>query len=137
MKLLYRSGYYAMLDPLSSREDPDRVVALAMQPDVPVSTQLIMKARVAPPQEPGQATAIDMLIDAHDLAFTEGNEKQKTPTLQFVAIAWDESGKQSDSFSVGFHPTLTPPQMEALLHTGVQCVASCRSSRVRTRFDSE
>jgi VWFA-related protein len=120
LKLLYRSGYYGLLDPLSSK-DPDRMVALAMRPEVPASTQLIMKARVVPPQEPGQPTVVDMLVDAHDLAFTEGNEKQKTPTLQFVAIAWDESGKQSDSFSVGFHPTLTPPQMEALLHTGVQC----------------
>ena len=120
LKLLYRSGYYALLDPLSSKQDPDRVVAVAMQPDVPISTQLIMKARVVPPQEAGQPAAIDMLIDAHALSFNEGPDKQKTPTLQFVAIVWDENGKQADSFSVGFNPTLTPPQMEGLLQTGVQ-----------------
>lgn len=119
-KLLYRSGYYALLDPLSAKQDPDRMISLAMQPNVPVSTQLIMKARVAPPQEPGQPTAIDMLIDAHDLTFTEDTEKQKTPVVQFVAVAYDGSGKQSDSFSMGFHPTLAAAQMEALLRTGVQ-----------------
>jgi hypothetical protein len=90
-----------------------------MQPNVPVSTQLIMKARVAPPQEPGQATAIEMFIDAHDLTFTEGTEKQKTPLVQFVAVAYDGSGKQSNSFSLGFHPALAPAQMEALLRSGV------------------
>ena len=120
LKLLYRSGYYAMLDPLSSKENPDHLVALAMQPDVPVSTQLIMKARVVPPQQPGQATAIDMLIDAHDLAFTQGPEKQKTPVVQFVAVAYDGSGKQAGSYSAGFHPALAPAQMETLLRTGVQ-----------------
>ncbi len=120
LKLLNRSGYYAMLDPLSSQQDPDRMIALAMQPNAPVSTQLIMKARVAPPQEAGQATAIDMLIDVHDLAFTEGPEKQRTPLVQFVAVAYDGSGKQSASFSLGFHPTLAPVQMEALLRSGVQ-----------------
>ena len=120
LKLLYRSGYYAQLDPLSSKQEPDRMISLAMQPDVPISTQLIMKARVVPPQEPGQPTAIDMLIDVHDLAFTEGTAKQKTPVVQFVAVAYDGSGKQSNSFSMGFHPTLAPAQMEALLRTGAQ-----------------
>jgi VWFA-related protein len=119
LKLLYRSGYYALLDPLNSKQDPDRMISLAMQPNVPVSTQLIMKARVVPPQEAGQATAIEMFIDAHDLTFTEGTEKQKTPLVQFVAVAYDGSGKQSNSFSLGFHPTLAPVQMEALLRSGV------------------
>jgi VWFA-related protein len=119
LKLLHRTGYYALLDPLSSKEYPDRMISLAMQPNVPVSTQLIMKARVTPPQGPGQATAIEMFIDAHDLTFTEGTEKQKTPLVQFVAVAYDGSGKQSNSFSMGFHPALAPAQMEALLRSGV------------------
>ncbi len=120
VKLLYRSGYYAILDPLSTKEDPNRIVAIAMQPNVPLSTQLIMKARVVPPEESDKATAIDMLIDVHDLAFTEGTEKQKTPEVQFVAIAWDEKGKQVASFSEGFHPPLAPEQMRALLRSGLQ-----------------
>lgn len=119
LKLLYRSVYYALLDPLSSKQEPDRMISLAMQPNAPVSTQLIMKARVVPPQEPGQATVIEMFIDAHDLTFTEGTEKQKTPLVQFVAVAYDGSGKQSNSFSLGFHPALAPAQMEALLRSGV------------------
>jgi hypothetical protein len=91
-----------------------------MQPTVPVSTQLIMKARVVPPEEPGKSTAIDMLIDAHDLAYNEGQDKQKTPEVQFVAIAWDSHGKQVTSFSEGFKTPQSPSQMQSLLRTGLQ-----------------
>lgn len=120
LKLLYRSGYFGILDPLSTKEDPSRIVAIAMQPTVPTSTQLIMKVRVVPPEEAGKATGIDMLIDAHDLAFNEGQDKQKTPEVQFVAIAWDGSGKQVASFSEGYKSPLSPPQLQALLRTGLQ-----------------
>ncbi len=119
VKVLYRSGYYAVPDPLSLKEDPDRMIGLAMQPDAPVSTQLILKARVVPPQDPGQPTAIDMSIDAHDLVFTEDAAKLKTPVAQFVAVAYDGNGKQSDSFSLGFHPALSQAQMEELLQSGL------------------
>ena len=120
LKLLYRSGYYGILDPLSTKEDPSHVVATAMQPTVPVSTQLIMKVRVVPPQEAGKPTAIDMLIDAHDVAFNEGQDNQKTPEVQFVAIAWDSHGKQVASFSEGYKAGQSPAQMQSLLRTGLQ-----------------
>ncbi len=119
VKVLYRSGYYAVPDPLSLKADPDRMIGLAMQPDAPISTQLILKAHVAPPQDPGQPTAIDISIDAHDLVFTEDAAKLKTPVAQFVAVAYDSNGKQSDSFSLGFHPALSQAQMEALLASGL------------------
>jgi VWFA-related protein len=120
VKLLYRSGYYALVDPLTSREDPARIVALAMMPNAPASTQLIMKAQVVPPEEAGKPVAIDMLIDVHDLAFHEGQDKQKTPEVQFVAIAYDPNGKQVASFSEGYKKPLSPPQLQALLKTGLQ-----------------
>ncbi len=119
VKLLYRSGYNALPDPLGSRDDPNRLVALAMQSAVPTSTQIIMKAQVIP-GEAGKPTGIDMLIDAHDLAFNESQDKQKTPEVQFVAIAYDGSGKQVASFSEGYHPPLSPTQLDGLLRTGLQ-----------------
>jgi VWFA-related protein len=120
LKLLCRSGYYSILDPLGSKGDPSRIVAIAMQPTVPVSTQLIMKARVVPPGDAGKPTAIDMLVDVHDLALNEGPDKQKMPDVQFVAIAWDANGKQVASFSEGYHPALSPTQLDGLMRTGLQ-----------------
>ena len=120
LKLLYRSGYFAVLDPLQSNGDPDRAVSLAMQPTAPLSTQLIMKARVVPPEEADKPTTIDMLIDVHDLSFNLGTDGQKTPEVQFVAVAWDTKGTQTGSFSEGYHATLSPPQLEGLARTGLQ-----------------
>jgi VWFA-related protein len=120
VKLLYRSGYYATSDTSSSTDDPGRVVAMAMQPSAPVSTQLIMKARVIPAKSPGEATGIDILIDVHDLTLTEEEKNQKEPDVQFVAGAWDANGKQSASFSEEFHAPLTPAQLESLLRNGLQ-----------------
>jgi VWFA-related protein len=120
LKLLYRSGYYARLDPLQSSDDPNRAVSLAMQPSTPLSTQLIMKARVVPPEEADKPTIVDILIDVHDISFNQGADGQKTPEVQFAAIAWDVKGAQAASFSEGYKATLSPPQLEALTRTGLQ-----------------
>lgn len=117
-KLLYRSGYYAIADPSNLKEDGSRVMGMAMEPSVPASTQFIMKARVVPPEKTGEATKVDILIDVHDLALAEENG-QKTPDVQFVAIAWDGDGKQCASFSQVFH-AVSPAQYESLLRTGLQ-----------------
>jgi VWFA-related protein len=118
VKLLYRSGYYAISDPSDLREDPSRVVAMAMQPDVPASTQLIMKARVVPPKTNEEATKVDILVDVHDLALTE-EKGQKTPNVQFVAVAWDNTGKQCANFSEIFHAG-SAAQLESMLRSGLQ-----------------
>jgi VWFA-related protein len=119
VKLLYRTGYYATSDTASLKDDPGRVVTVAMQPSSPVSTQLIMKARVIPAKSPGETTGIDILIDVHDLALTEEKD-QKKPDVQFMAVAWDANGKQAASFSEEFHAPLTPAQLESLWRTGLQ-----------------
>jgi VWFA-related protein len=118
IKLLYRSGYYAISDPSNLKEEPSHAVALAMQPNVPVSTQFIMKARVIPPETAGETTQVDIFIDVHDLALTEENG-QKTPEVYFVAVAWDGDGKRCASFSEGFH-TVSEAQYESLLRTGLR-----------------
>ena len=118
VKLLYRAGYYAISDPSDSKEDATRVVALAMQPTVPVSTQFIMEAKVVPPDTPDEATKIDVFIDVRELALTEQNG-QKTPLVDFVAVAWDGDGRQHGSFSEEFH-TVSEAQYQSLLKTGLR-----------------
>ena len=118
VKLLHRSGYYAIADPSNAMEDPQRVVTMAMQPGVPASTQFIMKARVIPPDTEGAATNVDIFIDVHDLALTEVNG-QKTPVVDFVAVAWDRDGKGCGSFWQEFH-TVSQAEYESLLRTGLR-----------------
>jgi VWFA-related protein len=119
VRTLYRNGYYAVLDPLSTKEDPSWVAGFAMRQDVPVSTQLIMKARVVPPDDAGKPVLVDILLDAHDLAYRATPEKQR-PEVQFIAVAWDSSGKQCGSFSESFSPALSQEQLQKLLRNGMQ-----------------
>jgi len=116
-KLLYRTGYFAISDPINLKEDPLRVVMRAMQPDAPGSMQFIMEAKVIPPATTGEATKVDIFIDVYDLSTTEQNG-QKTPEVYFVAVAWDHDGKASATFSQEFH-TDSQTQYEALLRTGM------------------
>ena len=118
LKLLYRSGYYAISDPSNLKEDASRTMAMAMLPGVPVSTQFIMKARVISPEAIDEATKVDILVDVHDLAVTE-EKGQKTPKVQFAGVAWDNDGKQCASFSGLFH-AVSQAQYETLLRTGLQ-----------------
>jgi VWFA-related protein len=119
VKLLYRSGYYATPDGSKLKEEPGRAAALAMQPDTPVSTQLIMKARVVPPKAAGEPVGIDILIDISDLRFV-GEMRQKEPDVQFMAVAWDTAGKQIASVSKILRAPLTANEFESLLRTGLQ-----------------
>jgi VWFA-related protein len=118
VKLLYRSGYYAISDRSNLKQDVSRIMAMAMAPDVPVSTQFIMKAKVTSPEGTDEATKVDILVDVHDLAVTE-ERGQKTPDVQFAAVAWDNNGKQCASFLAVFHG-VSQAQYESLLRTGLQ-----------------
>ncbi len=104
VKTLYRNGYYAVLDPLSTKEDPNIVAAFAMQREVPPSTQLIMKARAVPPDEPGKPVTIDMLLDARDLTYNPSPEKQQRPEVQFIAVAWDSRREEVRQLLGNFQP---------------------------------
>jgi len=119
-KELYRAGYYAVADPLKTKVDPDRAAAIAMYRGAPVSTQLIMKARVVPPSVAGAPVAIDMLVDAHAVTFSKSEDGHQTADLQFIAVATNAEGKTSGSFSEFFRQPVTKDQFGSLLKTGVQ-----------------
>ncbi len=114
-----RPGYYAVPDPLGS-PDINRTFSLAMQPTAPISTTLIIKARVVPPEEPAKPTQIDFLVDVHDLSMTELSDHQRAPDVMFVAAVWDAKGKPGGSASATFNQHLTPAQFASLLRTGLQ-----------------
>jgi VWFA-related protein len=120
VKLLHRSGYYGVLDPTNTKDDPSLALSLAMQPEVPPSTLLIMKARVIPPAEPDKPSQIDYLVDMHDLALKPAENNRQAPSVDFVTMAWDMKGKESGTISASFRQSLTPEQLATLLRTGLQ-----------------
>ena len=110
-----RPGYYAVADPLGS-PDIEHAFEVAMQPEVPVATTLIIKARVVP----GEKTQIDTLVDMHDLSFAESDDRHRQPDVSFVAAVWDDKGKPAGSDTATYRQQLSPDQMESLMRTGLQ-----------------
>ena len=118
-KVQCRPGYLAVADPFGS-PDIDRTFSVAMQPGVPPSTALIIKARVLPPDGPGKATQVDFLVDVHDLSFLSSEDHRQQPNLMFVSAAWDTQGKAQGSVSGNYRQILQPADMETLRRTGLR-----------------
>ncbi len=119
LKVQCRPGYYAVADPFRS-PDIDRTFSLAMQPDVPASTALIIKARVLPPDAPDKPTLIDFLVDVHDLAYLQSADHRLQPDVMFVAAAWDMENKPQGSVSGTYRQTLASAGLQSLMRTGLR-----------------
>ena len=119
VKVNCRRGYFAVPNPLGS-PDIDRTFSLAMQPTAPVSTSLIIKARLLPPQQPGTPALIDFLTDVHDLSLTDTSDHRRAPDVLFVAAARDLKGKPNGTVSATYRQALRPAELESLMRTGLQ-----------------
>lgn len=119
LRLMYRSGYFALADPLSGGPDTEQALTASMQPFVPPSTALLMKAKVVPPSKESESTSIDVLLDPHDLAFAD-NKNQKALTLRFAIVAWDAQGKNSGSLMGNFDPKFQKDGFDRIMKTGLQ-----------------
>jgi VWFA-related protein len=122
VKLVYRTGYYAVADPLiiAKREDRDRALQVAMQPGTPPVTSLIFKARVKPPSEERQPARLDFVVDVADLVTPEDPaRKSKKIEVIFVANAMDGAGKvTSRSWTV--KSDFNEAQLENIRRTGLR-----------------
>ena len=119
LKVQCRPGYYAVADPFVT-PDVDRVFSLAMQPDVPPSTALIIQARVLAPDVPDKAVQVDFLIDVHDLAFLQSADHREQPDIMFVSAAWDSEGKAQGSAVGNYRHILHPAELQVLMKTGLR-----------------
>lgn len=119
LHLMYRTGYFAVADPLSTGKDVQQALNVSVQPFVPPSTALLMKAKIVPPKNESESTSIDVLLDPHDLVFTE-IEKQKALALRFLIVAWDANGKNCGSIMGNFDPRFQPDGYNNIMKTGIQ-----------------
>jgi VWFA-related protein len=117
-KVQCRPGYYAIADPFGT-PDIDRSFSAAMQPTVPPSTSLIIKAQVLPPAEPEKAAQIDFLIDVHDLTLLEA-DKGDLADVMFVAAAWTNDGKPGGSVTANFRQAMDEGTLKSLMRTGLR-----------------
>ena len=122
-KLLYRTGYFAVEDPLrlTRKEDRDHALMVAMQPSQPPATTLIVKTRVIPPDAPDKPVQLDYLVDVADLFTIEDPSAKGKKTIEviFVANAVDPRGR-GDSHSWTVKASLSDSDLKAMLKTGLQ-----------------
>jgi VWFA-related protein len=124
LKLLYRTGYYAVDDPLQlpRMEDRERALQVAMQAGAPPSTTLIVKTRVIPPVESRDPAVLDYLVDVTALgtAADKAEPKKKDLDVIFAATAYDDGGKLVSSRSWAVKMALTDDDLTAMKRTGLQ-----------------
>jgi VWFA-related protein len=123
IRLLYRTGYYAVEDPLllPHKEDRDRALLVAMQPTEPPSTSLIIKTRVIPPEKGSSSVALDFLVDVADLSLipTPSEKTKKDMEVIFVANAIDPQGHIADTHSWTVKLSVTEADIQAMRRTGL------------------
>lgn len=119
LKAQCRPGYYAVADPFGT-SDIDRTFSLAMQPDEPPSTALIIQARVLPPDAPDKPVQVDFLIDVHDLKLLQSADRRVQPNLMFVSAAWDKEGKPQGNVVGNYQQILQPAEVQALMNSGLR-----------------
>ncbi len=123
IKLLYRTGYYAVEDPLllPHKVDRDRALLVAMQPTQPPSTSLIIKTRVVPPAKGSNSVSLDFLVDVADLLLIEtpSAKTKKDMEVIFVANAIDPQGRLADTHSWTVKLSVTEADIQAMRRTGL------------------
>jgi VWFA-related protein len=109
-KLTFRRGYYAKEEKPFTGDEAARALATAMQPMVPVSTMLLVKAQVLLPDSEHKAVRIDYAVDSHDISFADAAEQKKHAAVDFMSVAWDgefkSSGYSTDTIEADFLPAV-------------------------------
>ncbi len=110
MKLNFRRGYYATEEKPFTGDEAGRALATAMQPLVPVSTMLLVKAQVLLPDSEHKTVRIDYAVDSNDISFAEATDQKKHAAVDFMSVAWDgdfkSAGYATDTVEADFLPAV-------------------------------
>ena len=119
VKADYRRGYFASSDQVSPEQESHNKLVNSMQASAPVSTMLLLRVQVLPPDEKNPKVRIDYGVYAPDLAFTEGPDHHKNGKLEFVALAWDKERHAAANASETMNLSLPPEHYETVLKNGL------------------
>ncbi len=141
-KLAYRSGYFAQPPQGPSLVNPENsLVRATSQHGAPPSTEILFQARVLDAADPllqgaklpegpaGEMAAslpgpthrviVDVKADAEDFALEQALDGRRSGKVEFVLIAYDESGKRINYLDKGFQLNLTADQYARTALNGI------------------
>jgi VWFA-related protein len=113
LKAEYRPGYFAIPDKTKPADQEH------MQPGVPVSTMLLLRVQVLPPDANKNVVQINYGVYAPDITFTESDDQVQHAKLEFVAVAWDKRNASAGSTSQTMDLALKPSTYQATLEHGI------------------
>jgi VWFA-related protein len=118
VKLTFRRGYYALEEKPFTGHEAARALATAMQPLVPVSTMLLLKAQVLPPDSEHKAVRIDYAVDSHDISFSDTPNQRKHAAVDFMSVARDGEFKNAGYVTDTVEADFLPEVYKQIMQTG-------------------
>ena len=117
-KLTFRRGYYANEEKPFTGDEAARALASAIQPLVPVSTMLLVKAQVLLPDNEHKAVRIDYAVDSHDISFADTADQKKHAAVDFMSVAWDRDFKSAGYSTDTMEADFLPAVYKQIMQTG-------------------
>ena len=118
LKLTFRRGYYATEEKAFTGDEAARALSTAMQPLVPVSTMLLVKAQVLPPDSEHKAVRIDYAVDSSDISFADAADQKKHAAVDFMSVAWDKDFKSAGYSTDTMEADFLPAVYKQIMQTG-------------------
>jgi len=119
LKAEYRPGYFAIPDKTKPADLEHNRMISSMQPGVPVSTMLLLRVQVLPPDARKNAVQIDYAVYAPDVSFADSDDQSKYAKIEFVAVAWDKKNASAGSISQTMELTPKPSTYQGMLEHGI------------------
>lgn len=119
VKAEYRPGYFAIPDTTKPADEQHSRMVASMQPGVPISTMLLLRVQVLPPDARKNAVQIDYGVYAPDISFADSSDQTKYARIEFVAVAWDKKNASAGSASQTMELTPKPSTYQAMLDHGI------------------
>ena len=118
-KAEYRPGYYAIRDQQKPADEERARMIASMQLGIPVSTTLLLRVQVLPPDANKNAVQIDYGVYAPDISFTTSDDQRRHAKIEFAAVAWDKKNASAGSTSQTMDLALKPPSYQSALEHGL------------------
>ena len=119
VKLAYRRGYYSSPTKPGSPQTGAAALRGALQPGMPPSTMLFMTATVLPPDATHKDVRIQYVVNPNGVTFTDSPDQQKHITLDCIAIAYNQDGREVAHASDTLDGKIKPAAYETVMNNGI------------------
>lgn len=119
VRLSYRRGYYSAPTKAGSPQTGVAALRGALQPGMPPSTMLFMTATVLPPDATHKSVRIQYVVNPNGVTFTNLPDQRKHITLDCIAIAYNQDGREAGHASDTLDGTIKASAYDTVINNGI------------------